>query len=192
VNAPLRLWSIQGPEVWELLRTRGAYAAQAHHISPAWRHAYRWMRTQMLRRLGDATAVGQMPVWAWRCWRGQERLRPDLRCGGHLPAGAHGVLLTLQMTASRVLLSDFELWHYVLNGWYLPAGRSDERRFERSAALLPAAARNRQIEASWQRIFEPVVLRAPYTAPRRTRAVQAVFWALRLEDVVEARPFVAR
>lgn len=192
MNAPLRLWSIQAPQAWELLRTHGAYTAQAQYTPPAWRHAYTWMCTQMQRRLGAAPAAGQMPVWAWRCWRGQQRMRPDLRCAGHLPAGAHGVLLTLQMAPSRVLLSDFELWHYVLNGWYLPANRGDERRFERSAALLPAGARKRRIEASWQRIFEPVVLRSPYTAPRRARAVQAAFWGLHPEEVLEARHFVAR
>jgi hypothetical protein len=32
--------------------------------------------------------------------------------------GEKGVRLTINCPADRVLLSDFSLWHYVLNYWY--------------------------------------------------------------------------
>ena len=39
------------------------------------------------------------------------------------------------MDPSEVLLSDFELWHYVLNYQYVPASMKDSRRFD---AILEA------------------------------------------------------
>ena len=185
------LYSIQHRCVWDQLRERGEYHGVASQVDAHWRHAYGWMRRQMQRQLGPAPAAGFMPVWAWRWWRGPARPRPDLRHRGHLRAGTAGVLLTLELAPSRVLLSDFELWHYVLNGWYLPANRADERRFARGAQR-PPKVRARQIEDSWRRIFRIGELRPPYGHPLRSRAVQAVCWQLRLADVMQVREFKAR
>ena len=60
-----------------------------------------------------------MPIWAWYQWEGSRR-KPDLRASGYLPKGEPGVRLELRVADDRVLLSDFDLWHYVLNYWYLP------------------------------------------------------------------------
>ena len=190
----LQLWSIQEPAVWEALRTRGEFRASWAGVRSAWRHAYGWMCNQMERRLGPSATPSPMPLWAWQYWGGTDQPRPDLRCRAHLPRGARGVRLELKVPPGRVLLSDFELWHYVINGWYLPANRADERRFERAAtSALPPRHRVRQIETSWERIFELEVARSPYyTAPPSKRSVQAVFWELRVEDVVKVDEFVAR
>ena len=191
----LQLWSIQKPAVWEALRTRGEFRANGARVRSAWRHAYGWMCTQMERRLGRSTTPGQMPLWAWQYWGGTDRPRPDLRRRAHLPRGSRGVRLELKLPPGRVLLSDFELWHYVINGWYLPANRADEQRFEQAATLglPPHRQQAGQIETSWERIFELEVARSPYyTAPPSKRSVQAVFWELRVEDVVKVDEFVAR
>ncbi len=43
--------------------------------------------------------------------------------------------LKLECPADRVLLSDYSLWHYVLNYWYLPSSEADGDAFERDIAL---------------------------------------------------------
>ena len=50
-------------------------------------------------------------------------MQAGLAVCGHLPKGERGVRLELQVADDRVLLSDFDLWHYVLNYWYLPETR---------------------------------------------------------------------
>ncbi len=101
-----------------------------------------------------------------------------------------------------VLLSDFSLWHHVLNYWYLPASPKDEKAFE---ATLEAAGldyfktkplRNRvfhrRIESSWERIFDLDLEVRGVTDARANRSVQATLWALPLEAVREITWFIAR
>jgi hypothetical protein len=101
-----------------------------------------------------------------------------------------------------VLLSDFTLWHHVLNYWYLPASPIDARKF--GATLkeagfdffktkpLPDPALHRQIELSWERIFNLDLVVRGITDPRGERSVQATQWALPLEAVREIAWFIAR
>jgi hypothetical protein len=181
----MRAWTIQTTDVAESLAAGRTWYARAERIAPHWQHAYRWMREQMRGRLGPPSFGSQFPVWIWQQWRGQARPRPDLRCRGHLPRGVHGARIELEIEAERLLLSDFELWHYVLNGWYLPRSTSDERRHEHTVD-------RRLIEASWRRIFDLHWLHPRFTLPGREKSVQGVTWELRPEDVRKVDYFVAR
>lgn len=40
------------------------------------------------------------------------------------------MLIEFEIEQDSVLLSDFELWHFVLNYWYLPSSLQDIGRFE--------------------------------------------------------------
>jgi hypothetical protein len=180
-----QVWTIQSGDVLAALSAGRVWRARAAHVEAGWRPAYRWMTRAMTGALGPPEAPDQMPIWCWCQWRGGLRRRPDLRVGGHLPRGTLGVLLELQLAPGRMLRSDFELWHYVLNGWYLPASAADERAFE-------ADPDPRRIEASWDRIFDLQGHSRRYTAARAERSVQGVIWELRPADVVQSTPFVAR
>ena len=101
------------------------------------------------------------------------------------------------MADDRVLLSGFDLWHFVLNRWYLPRTEKDGETFEAKLARaglsplqdpLPHATLRREMEKSWERIFDlswsdlqnDVVHRAKY------RSIQGTMWELLLDDVVES------
>lgn len=181
----MRAWTIQTSDVAAALESGVTWRAREERVPRGWRQAYRWMRLQMLRHLGPPGSDCQAPVWVWRQWRGLQRARPDLRCAGHLPRGTGGVRIELELAPERVLLSDFELWHYVLNGWYLPSSTSDEQRHE-------AAADRGSIEASWQRIFDLHWSHPSLAAPAPEKSVQGVTWEIRPEDVRRIHRFVAR
>ena len=93
--------------------------------------------------------------------------------------------LELEIDSRRLLQSDFDLWHYALNGWYLPGSVADERRFD-------ANPDPRRIPASWQRIFDPGWSNRRYRAARAERSIQGVTWELRPGDLRRAVMFVAR
>jgi hypothetical protein len=143
------------------------------------------MRREMVARLGPPTLQEQMPVWLWCQWRGQRRRKPDLRHRGHLPQGSMGVRIELEIDGAHVLRSDFDLWHYVLNGWYLPGSLADERDFD-------AHPDRRRIEPSWQRIFDLGWSNRRYTVAGGEKSIQGVTWELRPEDVRGATGFRAR
>lgn len=181
----MRVWSIQTPDVLAALRAGNTWRADARSCDASWAYAYRWMAAQMGSRLGASGAERQMPVWLWCHWRGAARSRPDLRARGHLPSGTVGVRLELEIDGGRLLQSDFDLWHYALNGWYLPASLADERRFD-------ASPDRRRIPASWQRIFDLRWNNPRYAVARAERSIQAVSWELRPQDLRRAVCFVAR
>ncbi len=181
----MRAWTIQTPNVLAKLSAGHVWRASERHVRREWLSSYCWMATAMRERIGRPAMRGQMPVWLWCAWRGSSRPKPDLRAVGHLPRGALGVRIELEIDDARALRSDFELWHYVLNGWYLPSSLQDELEFD-------AAPVTRRIKPSWQRIFDLEGRDRRYVAASAQRAIQGVCWELRPADVIDATSFVAR
>jgi hypothetical protein len=104
------------------------------------------------------------------------------------------------MADNLVLLSDFDLWHYVLNYHYLPISADDETYETKLAELgLPDVPRragihlvHRMIETSWDRIFALDWVEKDLALPRAKKSIQAVFWELPLQNVRRIDEFVAR
>jgi hypothetical protein len=145
-----------------------------------------------------------MPVWAWFQWDGHQRRKPDLRAVRFWHSkGERAVRVECQVQDERVLLSDCDLWHYVLNCWYLPSTMADGEAFEKKLDAagfatcraahdtpLPGADYRHEIEASWERIFHLEWLDPDLTHTSETKSIQATLWELLLEDVVDATEFV--
>jgi len=195
------LWTVQTPDAVAALHRNGRLVATSGEYERHFRSAYRWMGAQMHRRIGAAPQSSARPLWAWHTWQGQ-RGRPDLRRSGHLPRGSRGARVEFAADPRTFLLSDFSLWHYVLNYWYLPSSLSDGKAFEatlKAAGLdffktkpLPNASFHRIIEASWERIFDPTLTVRGITDPRTKRTVQAALWSLPLEAVRQITWFTAK
>ncbi len=113
------LWTIQTEDAWSELQTRGVLRATRQDVEKDFLHAYEWMIEQMERRLAPRPRRNQFPLWAWRQWENEVRAKPDLRSSGHIPKGQEGVRIEFELPENLALLSDFGLWHYVLNYWYL-------------------------------------------------------------------------
>jgi len=87
-----------------------------------------------------------------------------------------------------VLLSDFDLWHYVLNRWYLPQTPSEAKDELEDAARL----RTRRLTRSWRRIFDLDFYLEGVSVPRSERSIQATVWQVPLGAIRSARVFRAR
>ncbi len=201
------IWSILTQQAWCELQRRGRLRATRRRIPKDFLCPYLWMVEQMQRRLATPRPTKQaMPIWAWYQWEGQRR-KPDLRSSGHLPRDEQGVRLELEVAAERVLLSDFDLWHYVLNYWYLPESEEAGEAFEKKLAQcglsvykcdhqhpLPHAQYRQKIEKSWERIFDIgwSDRRHAIASPPRQKSIQATLWEIRPADVVSAKEFTAR
>ncbi|MEK7678349.1 MAG: DUF3841 domain-containing protein [Verrucomicrobiota bacterium] len=198
----MMLWTIQTMEAWDAIRTRGSLRGNRCQTEKAFRSAYDWMTRQMRQRIGPPPTRDSKPIWAWYQWRGDRQRKPDLRCGGHLERGQKGVRVEFAVEDSRVLLSDFDLWHFALNYWYLPTSEADGDVFERKLAAegqsffttkpLPIERYHRAIEASWNRIFDLDFLGEGITSPRKQKCLQACLWEVFLADVTDVTEFTAR
>ncbi len=197
------LWTIQSKSAFERLNRSGALRADPDKVIRDYLPVYRWMAEQMRKRLGTPSSSGALPIWAWYQWCGNEKCRPDLRSAGHLESGSVGVRIEFQSEPARALLSDFGLWHFALNYWYLPRtvkeGKEFEARLKQRGLCfyrqkpLPSHKYHQLIERSWCRIFDLSWRnRALDAMPLRERRIQATLWELKLESVQKVTWFVAR
>ena len=202
------LWSILSEQAWEALQRKGRLRTTRRHADRDFLPAYLWMTRQMERRLSVARPSKEvLPLWSWYQWEGAQRRKLDLRAGGHLPKGVSGVRIECRVESERALLSDFDLWHYVLNYWYLPQSEKDDARFQVELADAGLSSRRfdhhnppsraqyrRQIESSWERIFDLAWADrgCQIASPPEKKSIQATLWEILLDDVVKSRQFTAR
>jgi len=196
------LWTIQSLPAWEELQRHGLLQTDPRCVDNNFLPAYRWIADQMGLRLGCRTSLESLPLWAWYQWQDEEKPKPDLRSRGHLPKGQKGVRITFEHSEESVLLSDFDLWHYILNYWYLPASLEDGEAFEAELAghglsffeskPLSNPVYHKHIQDSWERIFNLSWTEEDLSLPFPQKSVQGTFWELRIDQVKEVKVFTAR
>ena len=91
--------------------------------------------------------------------------------------GTPVVLLTIDIPDNMVLLSDFDMWHVVLNDGYLPLYDKDDSEEPSEDEKLK----------SWENVFYIDVVTDCWYVPKTT---QATFWELKKEWVLKAEHFV--
>lgn len=166
----MKLFTIQHAAAWETAKRCGFLAGDERHADQDFLTAYRWMQSQMSRRLSHYS--GKPPIWAWL-------KRPDLR---HRWAskGQLMVLLTVDVPPERVLVSDHEAWHFVLNKSYLGL---DEEDFDSHRDSSEEA-----LKLSWERIFGPFPVWKDFPNTHLQACVDQVY----LHEVLSVRFFNGR
>jgi hypothetical protein len=165
--------------------------------------AYGWLADRMATRIGPAPAHcnPRWPVFGWAEHNGQSALEYDRQreLPGHDDTTDAPFLVGFDVPDGSYLLSDFDDWHFVLNGWFLPSCGSDveddggetdafyalcERHgYDTTCAPGPAGpvdAVETMRRSNWGRIIE---------CPNQYGSVQASMWELRWDWVflVKAR-----
>lgn len=164
-QAPIRVWSVQHRDALCVARRTGWLSGNHGHAfdrhrdatdqtgDSGWSRPYDWMRQRMAERMPGFS--GDYPVWAWL-------KRPSTRPSvWWQAAGEATVLISAIVPRQRILLSDFDDWHAVLNDWHLDRTEAEEAGVEAAGGATAA-----QRQASWTRIFEV----------GRPRSVEEVQW----------------
>ncbi len=185
---------------WHELRTQDTLKAAKHLVDQDFLSGYEWMRIQMNKYLGSGTTGNQYPLWAWYQAKNENEKRPDLRESGYLQRGKTGFRVEFEKDRSEVLLSDFELWHFVLNQSFLAKSMYKFDQFEKrlyrsfgtsNFSELPHAVQN-EIEESWEKIFDLNFQAKDIANPRANKQIQATFWELNMNEVIQVDRFTAR
>lgn len=189
----MRLWTMQPAGVLDILKKDGVFHCDQDKsiYGEDYKAPYAWMVDQMNRKGITRPEGCSLPVWAWYRHNWKEK-KPDLRRIGLGEPGARTVCIEIEIPDEEVLLSDFDIWHYVLNDMWFDRSRNeaefDERHewFDRLAPEEQKALKKQ----SWENIFDI----EPYEDDWVTkgRYVQAVFWELRREQVKKVQYFTAR
>ena len=198
----LQLWSIQDVACLEDFDKYGYLRCPNYRFIKEWESAYDWMRSQMNKRIGVPELSNQYPIWAWYQYRDAKHKKPDLRRSAHLPRGNKGVRIKFTKDSSEVLLSDFDLWQQPLCfKSYIATNEQDHIVFEQKLKdlnlenakffELPTFLR-KEIEKSWEKIFDMEYDWEYWTQPFESKMIQACCWEIRSEEIEEIQHFVAR
>jgi hypothetical protein len=191
-DGTLTVWTSIPSVAWNDLQRSGVLHCPNHRADEDYRLAYGWM-VQCMAKVGlKPPADSLTPFWCWIHTVYPRRApQGDMR-------DTRQYLLELKINPTRVLASDFHLWHYALNGWPLTRSFAASEALDLALESLglnyfrqkPLPAPHQQVfESSWRHIFnlgfhqddEPC-------EPFSDRKVQAVFWELRFSDIISVIP----
>lgn len=198
----MTLWTIQSLAAWKILQRDQVLFTDQRYSEGQFLEAYRWMIKRMEHRIGPKPEDVSLPLWAWYQYDRFEKRKPDLRSIGYLPKGQRGVRIEFEHPDEGALLSDFSLWHYVLNYWYIPRTLADQEAFEAELSEhnlsyyemkpLPVLEYHQRMEGSWDRIFDLDWVEDEISEPYDKKRIQATFWKLHLDRIRDVHIFTAR
>jgi len=204
----MKLWTIQHQEAYKQLRKNGVLYANEEYLfcEDDFRHAYDWMSLELSKK--DVMPEGiRYPIWAWYQWEGKRKKR-DMRGSGFSTRGDPIVQLEIEIPDEKVLLSDFELFHFVLNNLYMASTEEEDEQFQKwieSKGIKYGDWRcdesqneelqivKRKIVESWAGIFDLTKEDDDWLyGKNEDKSIQAVFWELREDQIIWAREYIAR
>ena len=186
----MKLWTIQPWEVWELLQYTGIYQCDPTRVtmSAYFDEKYRCLNRKMTTRIGSPPQGVIYPVWAWYKQNGRH-CKPDLRserrgCGSE---NENYTCIELEVPENQVLLSDFDIWHIILNDGLISDSEEESQAQEALYNALSAAQKRAYKDKTWERVFDVSPLKNGWTICGEW--VQATCWDLRREFILSVRFF---
>lgn len=133
----MHLWTIQATGFWKSAKERGVLRRDGRRITfrDDYRNPYRWMREQMKKRIPECR--GRYPIWLWN-------EKPDIRMTHWHQGGERVIRLEVEVPDERVLLSGFDIWHYILNLWFLVRTGASAKH----SALTGLGGRSRRLRST--------------------------------------------
>ena len=196
----MKLWTIQPIEFYNELIRNGQIHCSEKYIDSYFKESYSWIITQMENRIGKRPNKSIYPIWSWYQYKNNESKRPDLRTSGLLSKGTKGVRIEFEKPKIEILLSDFNLWHFVLNYWHISDNKEQKLEFEKLLELSNVEFIDKKnytlelkniLESSWNKIFD-MNYYSSYTAEIFNRKkIQATFWTLKSSEIVKVDFFSA-
>ena len=166
--------------------------------------SYEWLKKQMIKRgvLPKHNETDLFWAWAWSGDLGKKQV--DLRTRPYC-RNQDNVLLTIDKNPQDILLSDFSLWHFVLNYWALYTCKQDEKMWDNickdkstnyfNHKPLIQSHLNEKIEKTWELIFEieekdngfyfniDKKVQRYLEVYNKPQVVQATFWNIRKDEL---------
>lgn len=168
------------------------------------KQSYDWLKKEMIKRKIHPQNSETDLFWAW-AWAGDlNKKKVDLRTRAYCRNQAN-VLLTIEKNEKDILLSDFNLWHFVLNYWAIYTSKEEEKFWDKICSNketnyydhkpLPQPGLNKQIEKTWELIFSleekedgfycnlDKKIQKYLEVYKKRQVVQATFWNIKIDEL---------
>lgn len=157
----MKLYTVQNLKAWIKSQELGYLTGNDEYIDEDFKPAYNWMKEQMKNKLRNYNE--ETPIWLWLDVN-------NINIGELL--NDEYVILEVKLDESEVLLSNFIVWHNVLNGWHV-----DETY-------------DMTIEESWELIFDFEELEEMGYDIDDISNVQGVTHKINLKDITKIKYMV--
>lgn len=165
----MRVWTVQTEDAYSRLLEKGVLYGDWRRVGETFKKPYEWLCEQM--EAHGIALHGHPPIWAWPH-------KPDLRKRWLAESKQRSVRIEVEISDNLVLFSNYEAWHCALNNYWL--GEEDlETMWDQP---------HDKVVASWKGMFDlDYCSRIGFGT-----LAQVTFPSLNIDDVLSARPFVAR
>lgn len=147
------VYTSQNKDVWQQLSLTDRYLANPKNLNAMnnldknWQKAYRWMENKMSEKLNKPKKA-IAPIWWWPVTKTLDNIQPY---------DEDQVIILAYLKENEYVASDFELWHYVLNRFYLhPNFHETEQEWDKtdeSYQKLPTKQKHQLMLNSWNKVF---------------------------------------
>ncbi|MDR0886293.1 MAG: DUF3841 domain-containing protein [Clostridiales Family XIII bacterium] len=188
----MRLWTVQDKAAYDDLCEKGVLHCDIKLAEwlkyDDFKRSYDWLASEMKERVGLPLKDVVYPIWAWYLLGGKN-VKPDFRRVEFRNYLGEQYVIEVEIADDDVLLSDEEMWHFILNDDYFTNGlyNDDPSEYEADEAWfesLPFLEQEQVKRESWKKVFDKTC--NPWVF------VQATFWELRKEQIVSIRKFVGK
>lgn len=141
----MKVYTVQRLETYYRMREQGYLIGDQKFVWEDFKKPYQWMMKQMEKKIEGYNGK-DYPIWVWK--RKVNRNEHAL-----LSKGIKGVILTLEIPEDKILWSDFDHWHFVLNNGPITESEDEWERYLEDEESYPT-------EDSWEKIFDFNLLRS--------------------------------
>lgn len=200
----MKLYTFQPNFIWETIQKEDFYhpfdlfekdAFLKEDVEQGWGFvkSYEWLKEKMLQKGIVHKQHNQHLIWAWYQWYGTKS-KPDKRYSSvYAFYNEPFVMLELEIDPSRILLTDYDAWHFVLNYWLLGNEEETEQFSELYNYYKEKPISNKEadlkIKQSWDVVLDIDKCRTILEYPREQQCIQATFFEIFKEDVKKVHYF---
>jgi len=190
------LWTIRSSIELRAFESTETLLTDDSFIDKDYIGSYDWMANKLLDKVSKPSNHIKYPIWLWKCWDKERSCRPDLRVRWGKKS-EELVLLKVNIPDSLVLLSEYHLWHYVLNKWYLPKDIKDYKNytnlsFSNKNFTQLSNKEKKIIIDSWNNIFNWNTLDKTFHGNSLGSSIQAVCWEIKKEWILDTKYFISK
>jgi len=176
----MRLWTVQPYCVYETLQSDGIFRCipelSSNLIYKDFVNAYDWLSKEMKERIGNPPEGVKYPIWAWFRVEGENK-KPDMRKFAY-KVSEKSVVLEIEIPDIDVLLTDYTMWHSVLNdSLNFKVNYVEDISYEEWNILSEKELEGRTLykEKSWKRVI--------CSQMDNYKFIQATFWELKKSQI---------
>ncbi len=185
----MRLWTVQPVDVYEDILKTGLYRCDKKKIVlPELIPYYDWMVKELKKKIGDPPEGVEYPVWAIHTDNWKHK-RLDLR-SVRWRFGKKGdrlACIEVEIPDEKVVLSDYDAWSIILVNGLITETKEESDKLDHIYDNLPEDEKIKMKEENWQRVFDVSTFENEWTT--RGKNIQASFWELKKEQIVDVRYF---